>query len=105
MTKILVVDDERSIRNTLRDILEYEGYKVDDAENGIEGLKLVNSKKNMIWFYLISKWRGMDGIETLEHIMKVSDTPVVMISGHGTIETAVEAIKKELTIILPNHWT
>ncbi len=48
MTKILVVDDERSIRNTLRDILEYEGYKVDDAENGIEGLKLVNSKKNMI---------------------------------------------------------
>jgi len=93
MTKILVVDDERSIRNTLRDILEYEGYKVDDAENGIEGLKLVNSKKYDL-ILLDIKMAGMDGIETLEHIMKVSDTPVVMISGHGTIETAVEAIKK-----------
>jgi two-component system nitrogen regulation response regulator NtrX len=93
MTKILVVDDERSIRNTLRDILEYEGYKVDDAENGIEGLKLVNSKKYDL-ILLDIKMAGMGGIETLEHIMKVSDTPVVMISGHGTIETAVEAIKK-----------
>lgn len=93
MTKILVVDDEGSIRNTLRDILEYEGYKVDDAENGIEGLKLVNSKKYDL-ILLDIKMAGMDGIETLEHIMKVSDTPVVMISGHGTIETAVEAIKK-----------
>ena len=93
MTKILVVDDERSIRNTLRDILEYEGYKVDDAENGIEGLKLINSKKYDL-ILLDIKMAGMDGIETLEHIMKVSDTPVVMISGHGTIETAVEAIKK-----------
>jgi two-component system, NtrC family, nitrogen regulation response regulator NtrX len=93
MAKILVIDDERSIRNTLKDILEHESYKVDDAENGMEGLKLVNSKKyDMI--LLDIKMPGMDGIETLEHIMKVSDTPVVMISGHGTIETAVEAIKK-----------
>lgn len=93
MAKILVIDDERSIRNTLKDILEHESYKVDDAENGIEGLKLVNSKKyDMI--LLDIKMPGMDGIETLEHIMKSSDTPVVMISGHGTIETAVEAIKK-----------
>jgi two-component system, NtrC family, nitrogen regulation response regulator NtrX len=93
MAKILVIDDDRSIRNTLKDILEHESYKVDDAENGIEGLKLVNSKKyDMI--LLDIKMPGMDGIETLEHIMKVSETPVVMISGHGTIETAVEAIKK-----------
>ncbi len=93
MAKILVIDDERSIRNTLRDILEYENYKVDDAENGMEGLKLANSKKYDL-ILLDIKMPGMDGIETLEHIMKFSDTPVVMISGHGTIETAVEAIKK-----------
>lgn len=93
MSKILVIDDERSIRNTLRDILEYESYKVDDAENGIEGLKLVNSKKYDV-ILLDIKMPSMDGIEVLEHIMKITDTPVVMISGHGTIETAVEAIKK-----------
>jgi len=93
MAKILVIDDEQSIRNTLRDILEYESYKVDDAENGIEALKLVNSKKYDV-VLLDIKMPNMDGIEVLEHMMKVTDTPVVMISGHGTIETAVEAIKK-----------
>nr|NQU90571.1 sigma-54-dependent Fis family transcriptional regulator [Bacteroidota bacterium] len=93
MAKILVIDDERSIRNSLRDILEYETYKVDDAENGIEGLKLVNSKKFEV-ILLDIKMPDMDGIEVLENIMKVTDTPVIMISGHGTIETAVEAIKK-----------
>ncbi len=93
MAKILVIDDERSIRNTLRDILEYETYKVDDADNGIEGLKMVNSKKYDL-ILLDIKMPVMDGMEALEHIMKVTDTPVVMISGHGTIETAVEAIKK-----------
>ncbi len=93
MAKILVIDDERSIRNTLRDILENEGYKVDDAEDGIEGLKLVNSKKYDV-ILLDIKMPRMDGLEVLEHIMKITDTPVVMISGHGTIETAVEAIKK-----------
>jgi len=93
MAKILVIDDERSIRNTLRDILDNEGYKVDDAEDGIEGLKLVNSKKFDV-ILLDIKMPRMDGLEVLEHIMKITDTPVVMISGHGTIETAVEAIKK-----------
>lgn len=93
MAKILVIDDERSIRNTLKDILDNEGYKVDTAENGIEGLKLVNSKKFDV-ILLDIKMQGMDGMEVLDHIMKITDTPVVMISGHGTIETAVEAIKK-----------
>ena len=93
MTRILIIDDEKSIRNTLRDILEYESYKVDDAENGIEGLKLINSKKYDV-ILLDIKMPNMDGMEVLEHAMKVTDTPVVMISGHGTIETAVEAIKK-----------
>jgi two-component system, NtrC family, nitrogen regulation response regulator NtrX len=93
MVKILVIDDERSIRNTLRDILEYENYKVDDAENGIEGLKLVNSRKYDV-ILLDIKMPGMDGLETLDHILKNTDTPVVMISGHGNIDTAVEAIKK-----------
>ncbi|MFP4472218.1 MAG: sigma-54-dependent transcriptional regulator [Bacteroidales bacterium] len=93
MAKILVIDDERSIRNTLKDILDNEGYKVDDAEDGIEGLKLVNSKKYDV-ILLDIKMPRMDGIEVLEHIEKITDTPVVMISGHGTIETAVEAIKK-----------
>jgi DNA-binding NtrC family response regulator len=93
MTKILVIDDEKSIRNTLRDILEYESYSVDDADTGIEGLKLVNAKKYDVILCDI-KMPNMDGIEVLEHILKITDTPVIMISGHGTIETAVEAIKK-----------
>ena len=93
VANILVIDDERSIRNTLGDILDNEGYKTDDAENGIEGLKLVNSKKYDV-ILLDIKMPGMDGLEVLDHIMKITDTPVVMISGHGTIETAVEAIKK-----------
>ena len=93
MSKILVIDDEKSIRNTLRDILEYESYKVDTAETGIEGLKLVNAVKYDVILCDI-KMPNMDGIEVLEHIMKITDTPVIMISGHGTIETAVEAIKK-----------
>ena len=93
MARILIIDDEKSIRNTLRDIFDNEGYKVDDAENGIEGLKLVNSKKYDV-ILLDIKMPNMDGLEVLEHAMKVTDTPVVMISGHGTIETAVDAIKK-----------
>lgn len=93
MAKILVIDDEKSIRNSLRDILEYEKYEVDDAADGNEGLELV--KKNPYDVILCDiKMPRMDGIEVLENIMKLCDTPVVMISGHGNIETAVEAIKK-----------
>jgi two-component system, NtrC family, nitrogen regulation response regulator NtrX len=93
MSKILVIDDERSIRNTLREILEYEKFEVDDAPDGIEGLKMINTVKYDAILCDI-KMPKMDGIEVLDQALKVSDTPVIMISGHGTIDTAVEAIKK-----------
>jgi DNA-binding NtrC family response regulator len=94
MSKILIIDDERSIRNTLKDILEYEKYQVDLAEEGTAGLELV--KKNEYDIVLCDiKMPGMDGIEVLEKIQEEGiDTPVVMISGHGNIDTAVESIKK-----------
>ena len=93
MSKILVIDDERSIRNTLRDILTYEKYEVSDADSGITALEIL--KQNEFDVILLDiKMPQMDGIEVLDHIMAESDTPVIMISGHGTIETAVEAIKK-----------
>ncbi|MEX2380614.1 MAG: sigma-54 dependent transcriptional regulator [Vicingaceae bacterium] len=93
MAHLLIIDDERPIRSTLREILEYEKYKVSDAENGEEGLKLIEKEKFDLVLCDI-KMPKMDGIEVLEKVMeKQSDLPVVMISGHGTIETAVEAIK------------
>lgn len=93
MPKILVIDDERSIRNTLRDILEYEKYEVDDAPTGPEGLELVGQNEYDA-ILLDIKMPQMDGIEVLEQIISKYDVPVIMISGHGTIDTAVEAIKK-----------
>jgi len=93
MARILIVDDEASIRRTLREILEYEKYKVADAANGMEAIQLVNDHEFDVILCDI-KMPEMDGIETLEVIKKMTDTPVIMISGHGTIETAVEAIKK-----------
>jgi two-component system, NtrC family, nitrogen regulation response regulator NtrX len=100
MTKILVIDDERSIRNTLREILEYEKFQVEDAQDGLEALKLLNAGHYDIILCDI-KMPKMDGIEVLEHIMKLTDAPVIMISGHGTIETAVEAIKKGAYDFIP----
>ncbi len=94
MSKILVIDDERSIRNTLKDILEYEKYSVDVAEDGIKGIEKVKGNSFDIVLCDI-KMPGMDGIEVLEQLVQISpDTPVVMISGHGNIDTAVESIKK-----------
>lgn len=94
MAKILVIDDEKSIRNTLKDILEFEKHEVQDAADGMEGLKKIESEKFDVVLCDI-KMPKMDGLELLEKIMEIqSDTPVIMISGHGTIETAVEAIKK-----------
>jgi len=94
MSKILVIDDERSIRNTLKDILEYEKYEVDLAEDGIKALEKVKTAEYDIILCDI-KMPGMDGIEVLEKLGEFTpDTPVVMISGHGNIDTAVDSIKK-----------
>ena len=94
MAKILVIDDQRSIRNTLKDILELEGYEVELAENGKDGIEIfLESKYDLVLSDI--KMPEMDGLEVLSKIMEVhSDVPVVMISGHGNIDTAVESIKK-----------
>ena len=94
MAKILVIDDERSIRNTLKDILEFEKHQVSLAENGKQGLEVAQSAVFDLIFSDI-KMPEMDGIELLGHLIeKEIEAPVVMISGHGNIETAVECIKK-----------
>jgi DNA-binding NtrC family response regulator len=92
MAIVLIVDDERSIRNSLRDILEYEKFQVDEAEDGASALEKVKGKTYDLVLCDI-KMPRMDGIEVLEKILEISDIPVVMISGHGSIDTAVEAIK------------
>lgn len=94
MAKVLIVDDERAIRSTLKEILEYEQHQVDEAADGAEGLeKIRNGNYDLILCDI--KMPRLDGTELLDAVMKEgSDVPVVMISGHGTIETAVECIKK-----------
>ena len=93
MARILVIDDEAAIRRILKEILEHEQYQVDVAESAIEALPLV--KENEFDAILCDiKMPQMDGIEFLEEAKKISDAPIIMISGHGTIDTAVEAIKK-----------
>ncbi|MCQ2252891.1 MAG: sigma-54 dependent transcriptional regulator [Bacteroidales bacterium] len=94
MAKILIIDDERSIRNTLKDILSYENHEVTLAQDGIEGIETVGKDKFDIILCDI-KMPKMDGLEVLDKLMEMgNDTPIVMISGHGTVDTAVEAIKK-----------
>lgn len=94
MANILIIDDERPIRNSLKEILEYEKYKVDEAEDGPSGLEKIKSGKYDLIMCDI-KMPKMDGLEVLEKSIDFGiDTPIVMISGHGNIETAVEAIKK-----------
>lgn len=94
MAKILVIDDERSIRNTMKDILEFEKHKIVLAENGRVGLDTATRDEFDLIFSDI-KMPEMDGIELLEQLKEQSvETPVVMISGHGNIDTAVECIKK-----------
>src|SRR3954469_1540750 len=91
---ILIVDDERAIRKTLSEILSYEGFKVDEAPDGEEGWKLFNEKNYDVVLCDI-KMPKLDGLEFLTKATeKNSDIPVIMISGHGTIETAVDAVKK-----------
>ena len=94
MSKILVIDDEKSIRNTLKDILEYEKFEVALAENGNEGLEMFGNDSFDVVLCDI-KMPEMDGIEVLEKIFETGkEVQVIMISGHGNIDTAVEAIKK-----------
>ena len=94
MAKVLIVDEEKAIRKTLRDILEFEKYIVDEAENGLDCL--VHLKQDTYDVVLMDiKMPKMDGMEALDRIQEVSpDTPVVLISGHGNIQTAVDAVKK-----------
>ena len=101
MAKLLIIDDERGIRNTLREILADEGHEVDVAENGKQGLEMAHAKAYDLIFSDI-KMPEMDGMEVLKALKEPTpdpslegreDCPVVMISGHGDIETAVQALK------------
>jgi len=91
--KILIVDDEEAIRVVLRDILEYENYLIEEADCASKALAVLEKEKFDIVISDI-KMPGMDGIELLSKIQGLCDTPVIMITGHGDIDTAVEAIKK-----------
>jgi DNA-binding NtrC family response regulator len=92
--KILIIDDERSIRNSLKEILMDEGYDVDVAENGVQGCSMVEKEKYDVIFCDI-KMPEMDGMEVLDRLSKMGiDAAIVMISGHGDIDTAVDCIKK-----------
>ncbi len=92
--KILIVDDERAIRNSMKEILTDEGYEVDTAEDGARALELADKEKYNVIFCDI-KMPGMDGTEVLEKLVSDGvDSAIVMISGHGDIDTAVECIKK-----------
>lgn len=94
MSNILIIDDEKAIRKTLGEILSYEGYKIDEAGDGEEGLKRFKEKNYDVVLCDI-KMPKIDGIEFLDKAGEVNpDIPIIMISGHGTIETAVEAVKK-----------
>src|SRR5712692_6352489 len=92
--KILVIDDEAAIRDSLRMTLEYEGYEFVAAATGQEGLALAEREAPDL-VLLDVKMPGMDGLEVLERLRNMNETlPIVVISGHGTISTAVEATKK-----------
>ncbi len=94
MPSILIIDDEKSIRKTLNEILSFEGYKIDEAADGEEGLKKFK-EKNYDLVLCDIKMPKLDGIEFLEKAKEINDeTPIIIISGHGNIETAVEAVKK-----------
>ena len=94
MAEILIIDDEKAIRKTLSEILSFEGYKLDEAADGEEGLKRFKDKSYDLVLCDI-KMPKIDGIEFLQKAGEVNpDIPIIMISGHGNIETAVEAVKK-----------
>ncbi|MET0462685.1 MAG: sigma-54 dependent transcriptional regulator [Chitinophagaceae bacterium] len=94
MADILIIDDEKAIRKTLTEILSFEGYKLDEASDGEEGLKKFKEKTFDLVLCDI-KMPKLDGIEFLQKAGEINpDIPIIMISGHGNIETAVEAVKK-----------
>lgn len=94
MSRILIIDDERAIRSSLKEILEYEKHEVELAEDGPSGIEIFE-KNNFDVVLCDIKMPQMDGIEVLDKLQEMSsETPVIMISGHGNIDTAVEAIKK-----------
>ncbi|HEX8334678.1 MAG TPA: sigma-54 dependent transcriptional regulator [Segetibacter sp.] len=94
MANILIIDDERAIRKTLSEILGYEGFKVEEAADGEEGLKKFQATTYDVVLCDI-KMPKLDGIEFLGKACESNpDVPIIMISGHGNIETAVEAVKK-----------
>src|SRR3989337_1371603 len=94
MSNILIIDDEKSIRKTLGEILSYEGYKIDEASDGEEGLKKFKEKSyDVVWCDV--KMPKLDGLEFLQKAGETNpDVPIIMISGHGNFEPAVEAVKK-----------
>ena len=103
MPRILVIDDEKSIRNTLREILQYEKYEVDDVANGPDGLRFLESNKyNAILCDI--KMPGMDGIEVLEKILLMVDTPVIMISGMGPLIQLLKPSRKGHSITFQSLW-
>lgn len=93
MSRILIIDDQDPIRRVLREILENEKYQVEDASNGPAALQMIKDQEFDAILCDI-KMPDMDGMEVLEQVKALNDTPVIMISGHGTIDSAVEAIKK-----------
>jgi len=93
MADILIIDDEKAIRKTLSEILSFEGYKIDEASDGEEGLKKFKDRNYDVVLCDI-KMPKIDGIEFLQKAGESNpDIPIIMISGHGNIETAVEAVK------------
>jgi DNA-binding NtrC family response regulator len=94
MAKILIVDDERSIRETVCEVLSYEGYDVDTAPDGMEGLKMFEENEYEVVLCDV-KMPTIDGMEVLDKMLSLKPyIPVVMITGHGNVETAVNAMKK-----------
>jgi DNA-binding NtrC family response regulator len=94
MSKILVIDDDQAIRVSMVDLLEYEKYEVDVAKSGIEGIEKIKVGKYDLVLCDI-KMPQMDGMETLEKISEINpELPVIMLTGHGSVENAVEALKK-----------
>jgi two-component system, NtrC family, nitrogen regulation response regulator NtrX len=95
MAHLLIIDDDPKIRHSLKDILEFEGYEITEASDGLDGLAKLKKLKKLDLILLDIKMPKMDGMEALERIQILrSDIPVIMISGHATIDTAVDAVKK-----------